>query len=354
MIDTIEIYNQKIGSGYPTYIIAELSGNHLQSFERSVQLIQAAKVAGVDAVKLQTYTPDTLTIDCENQYFQISSDTIWAGRSLYDLYRQAHTPWSWHPKLQKVATELGLHLFSTPFDKGAIDFLEQLEMPAYKVASFELPDHALLTLVGATGKPVILSTGMASLEEITEAVQVLRDSGCQQLAILKCTSAYPARADEMNLRTISHLSDTFAVPVGLSDHTLGIEVPITAVALGACIIEKHLVLSRDEPGPDAAFSLEPDEFKCMVKAIRTAEAALGEPCYEVGEKERASRLFRRSLFITKDIEKGEILTELHVRAIRPGHGLPPKHLEQIIGRRVVKDLRRGTPVTWEIVDKTTP
>ena len=354
MSGVMKIHDRPIGVGHPTYIIAELSGNHLQDFDRSVQLIRAAQTAGVDAVKLQTYTPDTITIDCQNKYFQVGSDTIWAGRSLYELYQQTYTPWPWHAKLQDVAHELGLHLFSTPFDATAVDFLESLQMPAYKIASFELPDHALLKKVAMTGKPVILSTGMASLEEITEAVQVLHENGCQSLALLKCTSAYPAPPEEMNLRTIVHLSDTLKVPVGLSDHTLGIEVPLAAVALGACIIEKHLVISRDEQGPDAPFSLEPDEFKRMVQAVRVTEKALGRPCYQMGKKESASRLFRRSLFITKNVKKGQTLTHTEVRAIRPGHGLAPKFLDQVIGRRVVQDIPRGTPVTWELVEKTSP
>lgn len=315
----MKVSNRQIGLGNPVYIIAEMSANHNQDFDRAVEIIRAAKASGADAVKVQTYTPDTLTIDCDNEYFRIEG-TLWEGRTLYDLYEEAYMPWEWQPKLKKVANDLGLDFFSTAYDATAVDFLEELDVLVYKIASFEIVDLPLLRKIAQTGKPVIMSTGMATLAEIDEAVQTLRDAGCEQLALLKCTSAYPAPPEEMNLRTIPHLAEAFGVPAGLSDHTLGIAVPVAAGALGACIVEKHFTLSRDEPGPDSAFSLEPQEFKAMVEAIRVAEKALGEVSYEVTEKQQESRVFRRSLFVVKDMEAGEEFTEENVRSIRPGYG----------------------------------
>ena len=280
----IIINGRNIGLGYPTYLIAEMSSNHNQDFNRAVKIIEAAKDAGADAIKLQTYTPDTLTINGKNECFRIKG-TLWEGKSLYELYKEAYTPWEWQPKLKTVAESLGLDLFSSPFDETAVDFLENMEVPAYKVASFELVDLILLRRLGRTGKPVIMSTGMATLAEIEEAVQTLRKAGSQELALLKCTSAYPAVPEDANLRTIPHMAETFDLPIGLSDHTLGLAVPIAAVACGACIIEKHFTLSRKESGPDSAFSLEPPEFKAMVEAVRTAEKALGNICYEITEKQ---------------------------------------------------------------------
>jgi len=342
----MKIGQRQIGSGQATYIVAEMSANHGQSFDKAVELVRAAQVAGADAVKFQTYTPDTLTIDSTNDYFRIGEGTLWEGKSLYKLYEEAYTPWDWQPKLKTIAEDLGLHCFSTPFDDSAVDFLENLKVPAHKIASFELVDTGLLRKVASTGKPVIMSTGMATLSEIDEAVRTLREAGCTELALLKCTSAYPSPPEEMNLRSIAHLSEAFGVPVGLSDHTLGISVPVAAVALGACIIEKHFTLRRDDGGPDAAFSLEPAEFKAMVTAVRVAEKALGAVNYEVTEKETHSRMFRRSLFIVEDIKAGEIFTSKNVRSIRPGHGLSPKHLSHVIGRHASQDLGRGTPLSW--------
>ena len=344
----IEIENRHIGLGKPTYIIAEMSANHNQDFNQAVKILEAAKEAGADAIKLQTYTSDTLTIDSDNEYFRIKG-TVWAGKKLYELYSEAYTPWEWQPKLKEVANGLGLDLFSTPFDPTAVDFLEDMGVPAYKVASFELVDLPLLRKIAETGKPIIMSTGMASLAEIDEAVRTIRHAGGNQLALLKCTSAYPASAEEMNLRTIPHLSQAFGLPTGLSDHTLDIAVPVAAMTLGACIVEKHFTLSRDIAGPDSAFSLEPDEFKAMVDAIRTAEKALGKIHYGVSEHEAKSRVFRRSLFVVKDIEAGEVFTEKNVRSIRPGHGLPPKYLEGVLGRRAAKGIARGTPLAWGLV-----
>lgn len=345
----IEISSRHIGPGYPTYIIAEMSANHNQDFDRAVKIIEAAKETGADAIKLQTYTPDTLTIDCDNEYFCIGKGTIWEGRNLYDLYGEAYTPWEWQPKLKDLANDLGLAFFSTPFDHTAVDFLEQMDVPAYKVASFEIVDLPLIRRIAQTGKPIIMSTGMATLAEIDEAVRTIREVGGEQLALLKCTSAYPASPEEMNLCTIPHLAKAFNVPVGLSDHTLGIAVPVAAVALGACVVEKHFTLSRDVPGPDSVFSLEPHEFKAMVDAIRIAEKALGEVRYEVTEREEASRIFRRSLFVVQDVGVGEMFTEENVRSIRPGYGLHTRYLDQVLGRRAARDIERGTPLSWDIV-----
>jgi N-acetylneuraminate synthase len=344
----INIGKSKIGTGQPTYIVAEMSANHNQDFDQAVKIIEVAKQAGADAVKLQTYTPDTITIDCDNKYFRIKG-TIWEGKNLYDLYGEAYTPWDWQPKLKKIAEDLGLDLFSSPFDPTAVDYLEQMGVPAYKVASFEMVDLPLLQKIARTGKPIIMSTGMATLAEIEEAVQTIREAGGTQLALLKCTSVYPALPEEMNLHTIPHLADAFGVPVGLSDHTQGIAVPVAAVALGACIVEKHFTLSRTIPGPDSAFSLEPHEFKAMVEAVRVAEKALGTVYYGVDEEEAKSRVFRRSLFVVKDIKAGETFTNENVRSIRPGHGLPPKHTVDVLGNRAAMDLKRGTPLAWEMI-----
>jgi pseudaminic acid synthase len=275
---------------------------------------------------------------------------VWGNRRLYELYGEAYTPWEWQPRLQKIAADLGLHLFSSPFDVTAVDFLEQMGVPAYKIASFELVDWPLLRYVARTGKPVILSTGMATLGEIDEAVRTLSEAGGTQLALLKCTSAYPAPPDEMNLRTIPHLAAAFDLPVGLSDHSLGIAAPVAAVALGACLVEKHLTLSRSLPGPDSAFSLEPQEFKAMVEAVRLAEKALGEVSYGVTESQKLSRIFRRSLFAVKDIRAGEEFTADNVRSIRPGHGLQTRYLDRIIGRKAKQDIGKGTPVDWPLIE----
>lgn len=349
MPTTLEISDRTIGAGYPVYVIAELSANHNQDFDQAVQLIHAAHEAGADAIKLQTYTPDTITIDCDNEYFRVGGGTLWDGRTLYDLYGEAYTPWEWQPRLKEIANELGLDLFSSPFDASAVDFLEQMGVPAYKIASFELVDLPLIRRVAQTGKPMILSTGMATLAEIDEALRTARAAGATQIALLKCNSAYPAPPEEMNLRTIPHLAEAFGAPVGLSDHTLGIAVPVAAVALGACIVEKHFTLSRAVHGPDSAFSLEPAEFKAMVEAIRVTEKALGKVSYQVTAREAASRVFRRSLFVVQEMKAGDIFTPENVRSIRPGHGLHTRHLEQVLGRRAAKDMARGTPVEWHLV-----
>ena len=342
----IMINKRVIGSGYPVYIIAELSANHNKDFDQAVKLIYAGKEAGADAIKLQTYTPDTLTIDCDNQYFRIGKGTAWEGKNLYQLYREAYTPWEWQPKLKTVANDLGMDFFSTPFDFTAVDFLEEMGVPAYKIASFELVDLPLIKRVAQTGKPIIMSTGMATLAEIDEAVNAIHESGGSQLVLLKCTSAYPAPPEEINLRTIPHLAEAFGVPIGLSDHTLGIAVPVAAVAFGACIVEKHLTISREDHGIDSAFSLEPNEFKEMVDAIRTSEKALGRVSYQITEEQKQSIAFRRSLFVVKDIKEGETFNEENIRSIRPGYGLAPKYLKMLLGRKAPKDIERGTPLSW--------
>jgi pseudaminic acid synthase len=329
--------------------VAEVSANHNQSFDRAVEIIKAAKHAGADAVKLQTYTPDTITIDSDKDWFQIPSDNLWAGKTLYQLYGEAFTPWHWQPKLQQIAHELGLDFFSTPFDATAVDCLEALRVPVYKVASFEIVDVPLLRKIAKTGKPVIVSTGMASFDEIEEAVKTLRQAGSSEVALLKCTSAYPAPPAEMNLRTIPHLAASFDAVVGLSDHTLGSSVAIAAVVLGAAILEKHFILKRADGGPDSTFSMEPDEFAQMVQEIRQMEKALGRVSYELMPSEAKNLCFRRSLFVVQDIKAGDRFTEANVRAIRPGHGLPPRYLDDILGKKANLDVPRGTPVSWDMV-----
>ena len=349
MTDFIQIGSRRIGPGSPTYCIAEVSANHNQDFAQAVRIIEAAKAAGADAVKLQTYTADTITIASDREEFRIGGGTLWDGRNLHDLYGEAYTPWEWQPRLKKVAEDLGMDLFSSAFDATAVDFLEKMGVLAHKVASFELVDIALIQKMACTGKPLIMSTGMASVEEIEEALQTARQAGATQIALLKCTSAYPAPAEEMNLRTIPEMARRFGVPVGLSDHTMGIAAPVAAVALGACIIEKHLTLSRATPGPDSGFSLEPHEFKAMVEAVRTAEKALGDVHFGLSDKEEASRVFRRSLFVVADVKRGETFTEGNVRSIRPGYGLHTRHLGEVLGKQAVRDIERGTPLSWDLV-----
>lgn len=338
-----------IGINYRTFIIAELSANHNQSFDNAVKLIKEAKKAGADAVKLQTYTPDTITINCSNEYFQIKQGTIWDGKTLYDLYKEAYTPWEWQPKLKEIAENEGLIFFSTPFDKTAVDFLEDMDVPAYKVASFEITDIPLIEYIASKGKPIIISTGIATLSDIEEAINACRRMNNNQIALLKCTSAYPSPLEEVNLKTIPNMIETFKTIVGLSDHTLGISVPVAAVALGAKIIEKHFTLSRGMGGPDAAFSLEPEEFKQMVRSVREVEKALGDVSYELSEKTKKSREFSRSLFVVKDIKKGDVFTEENVRSIRPGFGLHPKYYKDVLGKKATKDIKKGTPLNWNLI-----
>jgi pseudaminic acid synthase len=346
---SIELSDRKIGDNHPVFIIAELSANHQQKFELAVETVKAIKKAGADAVKLQTYTPDTITIDSDNQYFQINQGTIWDGKTFYKLYREAYTPWEWQPELKNIAEDLGLICFSSPFDRTAVDFLEGMDVPAYKVASFEITDIPLIEYIASKGKPVIISTGIAKFDDISEAFSTCKKTGNEQIALLKCTSAYPAPLEDVNLLTIPDLAEKFSTVVGLSDHTPGISVPVAAVALGAKIIEKHFILDRKIGGPDAAFSLEPHEFSAMVQAVREAEKAMGKVSYELTEKMKKSREFARSLFVVQDIKAGEPFTEANVRSIRPGYGLHPRHLKDVLGRKAKCDLSRGTPLAWDMV-----
>jgi pseudaminic acid synthase len=330
-------------------VVAELSANHNQDIEEAIRLIHEAKDVGADAVKIQTYTPDTITIDCNSELFRIRGGTIWDGRTLYDLYKEAYTPWEWHPILKETADNLGIALFSTPFDLTAVDFLETQGVPVYKIASLELVDIPLLRYVASKHKPVILSTGASTLAEIDEAVKTLRENGAKEIALLKCTSAYPAPPDEINLSTIPHMAAMYNTVVGLSDHTLGTAVPAAAVALGARIIEKHFTLSRSTPGPDSKFSLEPDEFRVMIKAIREAEKAVGEISYEISEHEKAGAAFKRSLFVVMDIKKGEPFSRDNVRSIRPGNGMHTRYFFEVIERIAAKDIKAGTPLKWDLI-----
>lgn len=338
----------EIGGNAPVYIIAEMSANHTGSLEHAKEIIHAAKESGADAVKIQTYTPDTMTIDCDNPYFYIS-DGIWKGDHLYSLYKKAYTPWEWHPVLKEETQKLDMDFFSTPFDPSSVDFLEELGVACYKIASFELTDLPLLRYAASKGKPMILSTGMAELSEIDEAVRAVRSMRNHQLALLRCASAYPAITDEMNLQTIKNMREIFEVPVGLSDHSQGSVGAVTAVALGAKIIEKHFCLSRTRNGPDASFSMEPEEFADMVKNIRQAEKAIGRVCYGATQQESGSLAFRRSVFSVKDIKKGEIISPENIRIIRPGYGVPPKYYQQILGQKALKDIPRGTPLQFEMI-----
>ncbi len=314
--------------------------------------MRLAAEAGADAVKVQTYRPETMTIDSSREPFQVSGGTLWDGRTLFDLYREAQTPWEWHAELQAEAAAAGVDFFSSPFDASAVRFLADLGVPVLKIASFELVDHALIRAAAGTGLPLIMSTGMASIEDIDGAVRVARDEGAEGIALLRCNSAYPAPAAEMDLRTIPDMAARWDVPVGLSDHTLGITAAVAAVALGACILEKHVTLSRSEPTADAEFSLEPDELRRMIDAVREAESALGTVRYGPSDREKSSLAFRRSLFVVADVAEGEAFTEENVRAIRPGDGLAPRHLDAVLGRRSTGPVERGTPLTWDLIEPT--
>lgn len=349
MSQTFSIDGREIGRRRPTYIVAELSANHAQDYEEAAKLVRAAKQAGADAVKIQTYTADTITLNCDNDCFQIKKGTLWEGQTLYSLYQKAYTPWEWQPRLQALAKDIGIHFFSTPFDATAVDFLEKMHVPAYKIASFELVDLPLIRRVAQTGKPMILSTGMATLAEIDEALAEARAAGATQIALLKANSAYPAPVQDMNLATIPHMAQAFSVPVGLSDHTLGIHVPVAAVALGACIVEKHLVMSRQKATPDSAFSLQPEEFENMVAAIRAVEQAVGAVSYHCTPQEVASRAFRKSLFVVEDVKAGDPFTAQNVRCIRPSHGLHARYLPVVLGRMARCAIAKGTPLKWELI-----
>jgi N-acetylneuraminate synthase len=346
----MRIGNRDVGSGHPPFVIAEMSGNHNQSLDRALEIVEAAAKSGAHAIKLQTYTADTMTLNINEGDFRINDPkSLWANRSLYDLYEEAHTPWEWHGHLFKRARELGLIPLSTPFDETAVDFLESLDAPVHKIASFENIDIPLIRKVATTGKPIIMSTGMASIAELAESVAAARSAGCKDLILLKCTSTYPARPDNINLRTIPHLRELFGCEVGLSDHTMGMGVAVASVALGAVAVEKHFTLSRADGGVDSAFSAEPAELAALVKGCDDAFHALGHVRYGATKAEEASKTYRRSLYIAQDMSAGEVLTPKNLRAIRPGLGLAPKFLEELMGKPVKKAVKRGTPMSWDLV-----
>jgi len=348
MNNPITIGDQLIGKGYPPFIVAEMSGNHNQSLDRALEIVEAAAKAGANAVKLQTYTAETLTIDAKGEDFFIHDPgSLWKGQYLYDLYRQAYTPWEWHEAIFKRCRELGIMAFSTPFDETAVDFLENLNAPAYKIASFENIHLPLIRKAASTGKPIIISTGMATGDEIQEALDTAREAGCRDIILLKCTSTYPATPENTNLMTIPDMRERFQVPVGISDHTLSIGVSIAAVALGAVMIEKHLTTARSEGGVDAAFSLEPDEMRCLVEEARRSWQALGAIHYGPVDEEKRSLRFRRSIYIVKDIKKGERFTKENIRIIRPGLGMHPRYYEEALGKTAACDIRKGMPLAPE-------
>ncbi len=345
---TVDVAGRIIGRGHPPYVIAEMSGNHNHDLKRAIRLIEVAAEAGADAVKLQTYTPDTITIDHDGPDFMITGG-LWDGRKLYDLYREAYTPWEWHPELFEHGRRLGLQVFSSVFDETAVDFLEEMGASAYKIASFELLDLPLIKKCALTGKPLIVSTGMAGLSEIQEAVEAFHGAGNSRLILLHCVSGYPAPAAEFNLKTLIHMRETFGLPTGISDHTLGIAVPVAAVALGACVVEKHFTLSRMDGGPDAAFSVEPHELGQMIGACREAFLALGEAGYGPMNSEKANIQFRRSLYVVEDVLMGEPFTPRNVRSIRPGYGLAPKWLDRVLKGKSAANLKRGTALNWDMI-----
>ncbi len=346
----MKIGNCSIGLNHKPFVIAEMSGNHNQSLSRALEIVEAAAKAGADAIKLQTYTADTMTLNVDQDEFKIlDPNSLWYGRHLYELYGEAHTPWAWHEPIMKRAHELGLICFSSPFDETAVDFLESLHVPAYKIASFENTDVKLIKKVAKTGKPVIISTGMASIEDLHLMVSTLRENGCEQFVLLKCTSAYPALPSDANLRTISHMADMFDCQVGLSDHTMGIGVAIASVALGATVIEKHFTLSRAEGGVDADFSLEPHELKMLVEETEKAWQALGKIHYAGGRAEEKSKQFRRSIYISKDMKAGDVIKEEDLRCIRPGYGLAPKFWDMIIGKKINQDVSCGKSFQWDLL-----
>jgi pseudaminic acid synthase len=330
-------------------IVAEMSANHNHDLDIAIKTIRAVKNAGADAIKIQTYTPDTITIDCDNEYFRINQGTIWDGKTLYQLYKEAYTPWEWHKDIFRIAAEEGLICFSSPFDISAVDFLDSFDVPVYKIASFEINDIPLIRYVAKKGKPIIISTGIAELADIELAINTCREEENEQIILLKCTSSYPAPVEEANLLTIPNMRNTFNVEVGLSDHSMGITLPVSAVSLGACLIEKHFILDRSIGGPDASFSLNPSEFKFLVESVREVEKALGKINYSLSEKVLSSRNFSRSLFVVKDMVKGEIFSDINVRSIRPGYGLHTKYLPQVIGKKASTDIKRGTPITWSLI-----
>lgn len=348
----IRIGKHIISEASPTFIVAEMSANHNMEFERAVEIIKAAKEAGADAVKIQTYTADTITLNCDDPCFQITQGTLWDGTTLYKLYQSAYTPWEWQPELKKIAEDMGLEFFSSPFDLSSVDFLEKMEVPAYKVASFEITDIPLIKKIACTGKPIVIATGIARLSDIELALDTCRKAGNDNVILLKCTSSYPAPYEDMNLRTIPAMKDTFDCLAGLSDHSMGSAVAGAAVALGAKMIEKHLTLRRSDGGADAAFSMEPEEFREMVDNIRRIELALGKVTYELTPRQAREREHARSLFVAKDMKAGEIFTEENLRSVRPADGLHTKYYEELIGMRIARDAKLGTPMSWDLVDFT--
>ena len=350
MDKTIKIGNHIIDNDSKTFVIAEMSANHNMNFDRAVEIMKAAKDAGADAIKIQTYTADTITLDCDDPCFQITQGTLWDGTTLHKLYEKAYTPWDWQPKLQKIAGELGLEFFSSPFDLSAVDFLEEMNVPAYKIASFEINDIPMIRKIARLHKPMIFATGIAHLSDIELAVQTCKEEGNEQVILLKCTSAYPAPYEDVNLRTIPSLANTFDCIAGLSDHTMGSAVAGAAVALGAKVIEKHLTLRRADGGADSAFSMEPEEFKEMVQNIRKIELALGTVTYELTPKAAREREHSRSLFVARDMKKGDVFTPENLRSVRPANGLHTKYYEDILGKRITKDAKLGTPMSWDLVD----
>ena len=350
-MNIIEIQWRKIGMGYAPFIIAEMSGNHNQSLERALEIVEVAARSGAHGLKIQTYTADTMTLNIsEGEFFINDPTSLWEGNSLYNLYQQAYTPWEWHEPIFERCRELGIIGFSTPFDATAVDFLESLDVPCYKIASFENTDLPLIRKVASTGKPMIISTGMATVAELDETVRTARESGCEDLILLKCTSTYPATSENTNILTISHMRDLFDVQVGLSDHTMGIGVAVASVALGATVIEKHFTLSRADGGVDSAFSMEPEEMRQLVIESERAWQALGKISYGVTEAEKKSIVFRRSLYISQDMKKGDILTPANLRAIRPGSGLPPKYYDILLGKRIGCDVKVGQPMKWDLLE----
>ncbi|MDB4603796.1 pseudaminic acid synthase [bacterium] len=348
---TVKILDREVGAGCPAYLIAEMSCNHRQDYSIAKKTLRAIAASGADAVKLQTAKPETLTLDSDREEFVIKGGTLWDGRTLYDLYKETQTPWDWHEPLQKLATDLGLDFFSSPFDESAVGFLASLDIPVYKIASFEAVDPQLIKAAAGQGKPIIISTGIASDDDIEIALQACREVGNDQIILLKCTSAYPAPLEAANLRQIPALSERYEVPIGLSDHTESWIAPVGAVALGACVIEKHFILDRKLGGPDASFSLEPEEFKMMVQRVREVESAMGEAgLNSFNQGEQKARMYARSLFVVEDIAQGEPFTDKNVRSIRPGFGLPPKEYDQVIGRKAKFRLERGTPLQWDLID----
>ncbi len=348
-LPSFKIGNRKVDAKQPAFIVAELSANHKQNLNLAIKTVRAAKEAGADAIKLQTYTPQTMTIDSDKKYFQIGKNTLWAGKNLYRLYKEAYTPWEWHSKLKQLAEKIGLIFFSSPFDRSAVDFLEQLNVQVYKIASLEIVDIPLIEYVAKRNKPILISTGIASINDIRQALNACLRSNNNRIALLKCTSAYPTSLKEVNLKSLQDMAEKFQTVIGISDHTIGIDVSVAAVALGARIVERHFIYDRKLGGPDAAFSLEPSEFKSMVNSIRKVEIALGEKEYQCSPSMKEARRYARSLFAVQNVQKGELLTLDNIRSIRPGNGLEPVYLSKVLNRKAKMRIEKGTPLQWKMI-----